>query len=72
MKESVIRTVVPIVYALLLRAGLTKLGVEDAVIRELATVVTTGAVYVVIRFVEERKTAFGWLLGSPTPPTYEK
>lgn len=72
MKESIIRTVVPIVYALLIRLGLGAIGVDDALLQNLATAIVTGIIYAVIRYVETHKSAFGWLLGSPTAPSYSE
>jgi hypothetical protein len=71
-KESLIRTLVPILYGLLVRLGVVNwLGVDDSVLIGFITLVVTGAIYVAIRFAEAHKTAFGWLLGYPSPPSYE-
>lgn len=70
MKQSIIRTLVPIVYALLIHWGFASWGIGNAVVENLATVVSTGLVYIAIRFAETHKQYFGWLLGYPSPPKY--
>ena len=71
LKASVIRTFVPIVYALLIQLGLKNLGVDDAYLRDLATAVVTAGFYAVIRYLESHRAGFGWLLGLPKAPSYE-
>lgn len=70
MKQSILRTVVPILYALLVKAGLGKLGVDDTLIQGLATLIVTGLIYAAVRVVERFAPKFGWLLGYPAAPTY--
>lgn len=70
MVESVIRTFVPIVYALLIKAGLGQLGVDDALLQNFAAAVVTAAVYAAIRYAESHQKQFGWLLGVAKAPTY--
>jgi len=72
VKESISRTLVPLVYVLLLKAGAAKLGVDDATVQALAALLVTGAIYVVVRLVEQRFPAVGILLGWPKSPTYDK
>lgn len=72
MKESIARTLVPLVYALLLKAGADKLGVEDVVLQNVAALVVTGVIYVVVRVVEQHFPAAGVLLGWPKSPTYDQ
>lgn len=71
MRESILRTLVPIVYALLIKAGLDRLGIEDALVQSLATLIVTGALYVGLRVLERvRSSSWGWLLGYPSAPAY--
>lgn len=72
MKESVLRTIVPIVYALLLKIGFDKIGVDDAVLQDLATLVAAGLLYVALRVGERYKKEVGWLLGYAKQPVYVK
>ena len=73
MKESIIRTLVPIVYALLLKLGIGEwLGIESEVLSSLAALATAGVVYAAIRFAESKREWFGWLLGYAAAPTYVK
>lgn len=69
---AIIRTLVPILYALLIRAGLGEIGVDDTVLQEFVTLVVTGLVYTAIRFAEAHKAQFGWLLGYAAQPVYVK
>ena len=71
MKESILRTVVPIIYALLIRWGVKDwLGVDDALFQSAITLVVSGIVYVALRFAETHKAALGWLLGYASQPSY--
>lgn len=71
MKESVLRTVVPILYALLVRYGVVNwLGVDDATAQTLITMAVSGLIYVGLRFAETHQAAFGWLLGYASQPKY--
>jgi hypothetical protein len=72
MKESISRTLVPLVYVLLLKAGAAKLGVDDATTQALAALIVTGAIYVTVRVVEQRWPMVGIVLGWPKSPTYDK
>lgn len=72
MKESIARTLVPLVYVLLLKAGVAQLGVDDATVQALAALIVTGVIYVVIRVVEQHFPAAGVLLGWPKSPTYDQ
>lgn len=72
MKESISRTLVPLVYVLLLKAGAAKLGIDDAATQALAALIVTGGIYVTVRVVEQRWPAAGVLLGWPKSPSYDK
>lgn len=70
MKESIARTLVPLVYALLVKAGADQLGVDDVVLQNLAALIVTGVLYVGLRVAEQHFPAAGVLLGWPKSPTY--
>lgn len=72
MKESVLRTIVPIVYALLIKAGLGQIGVDDATVQSLAALLATGLLYVALRVAERYRKEIGWLLGWAKQPVYVK
>jgi hypothetical protein len=74
MKESLIRTVVPILYALLVRHGVVEwLGVDDVLVQSALTAVVTALIYMAIRVAERiGSSRWGWLLGYPSAPTYTK
>ena len=73
MKESLLRTVVPIVYALLLKSGMGSwLGLDNQFLLNLAAAIAAGAVYLGLRLVEQYVPQLGWLLGYASPPKYEK
>jgi len=69
---SLARTVVPLIYALAIKYGLTQLpfGLGDAVTEDAITAALTGALYSAIRWAEHRWPSFGWLLGAAKKPTY--
>jgi hypothetical protein len=73
MKESVIRTVVPILVALLVRWGVQDaLGIDDVLLQSLVTAAVTGLYYIGVRVLERaRSSKWGWLLGYPSAPSYE-
>ena len=62
MKESVLRTLVPIVYALLIKAGFASLGVDDVTLQAVAALIVTGILYVALRIGERYKKEIGWRL----------
>lgn len=71
MKESVLRTIVPIIYALIIKSGVGAwLGLNDAFLQSLAAAIGAGLIYVLLRFLERKKSAFGWLLGYASQPVY--
>jgi hypothetical protein len=66
---SVLRTFVPICYALLVRWGLLEwLGLPDEVITYIVTGVVTTLFYVVLRVLERYWDKIGWLLGYAARP----
>lgn len=72
MKESILRTLVPILYAVLVNLGVVAwLGVDSTVIESFLTLVISGVIYVVLRVAERHRSTFGWLLGYPAQPHYE-
>lgn len=72
MKESLLRTLVPIIYALLLKAGFAKLGVDDATVQSAAALLAAGLLYLGLRVLERvRSSRWGWLLGYPVAPVYK-
>lgn len=70
---SVLRTTVPIIYALLARKGVVEwLGVEDALLNNLLAGVVTVVFYVGLRVAERYHSQVGWLLGYAQQPVYVK
>lgn len=70
---SVLRTTVPIIYALLARKGVVEwLGVEDALLNNLLAGVVTVVFYIVLRVAERYHAQVGWLLGYAQQPVYVK
>lgn len=70
---SLIRTVVPTVYAMLIRWGVVSwLDPDDLFVTNLITILVTAVFYAGIRFLEAHKAQFGWLLGFPQQPVYVK
>lgn len=70
---SVLRTVVPIVYAALVRWGVVEwLDPDDAFVTNLIAVVVTMLFYVALRFAEQHWDKIGWLLGYAKQPVYVK
>ena len=72
MKESILRTLVPIIYALLLKAGIGEwLGIDSTLLQSLAALIVTALLYVAVRVAERAGSpAWGWLLGYPKAPVY--
>lgn len=71
MKESLIRTLVPIIVTLLARAGFKELGVDDATIATLAAGLAAWLYYFGVRVLERASSSkWGWLLGYPSAPVY--
>jgi hypothetical protein len=68
---SVLRTVVPIIYALLVRKGVVEwLGFDDALVNNALTLLVTALFYVVLRVAERYWDKIGWLLGYAQQPVY--
>lgn len=71
---AIVRTAVPVLYALLARIGLTPiltdLGIsEEFVNNALATLVAL-VIYMLVRVLERHSDKWGWLLGYPAAPNY--
>ena len=69
---SIVRTVVPLVIALLVRAGAKAgLNLDPGLFLESVTVIVTTLYYAVVRTLETRVApAWGWLLGVAKVPAY--
>lgn len=68
---SVLRTVVPLIYAMLVRWGVVEwLDPENLFVTNLITVVVTALFYVLLRYVEQYWDKIGWLLGYGKQPVY--
>lgn len=69
---ALVRTIVPMIVGaaaawLLAVLGIT-LPLEPAT--EVVTAILSGAYYALVRWLEQKAPAFGWLLGSPRQPVY--
>lgn len=71
---SQLRTIVPIVVALLASRGLDGWGIIDSTTWSLIVGGVVGWLYYFVLRVAERlsSTKWGWLLGYPAAPTYEE
>lgn len=70
---SLLRTVVPIIYAMLVRWGVVEwLDPDDLFVTNLVTVLVTAAFYLVLRLLERHWDKIGWLLGYAQQPVYVK
>lgn len=71
IKNSIIRTLVPIIVGFLL-TWVLRLGIDidQATLTTVVQAVLTGLYYVVVRFIEQYKPKVGILLGKATPPSY--
>lgn len=68
---STLRTAVPILYALLVKAGVVAwLGIDDALVNNVITGVVTVAFYIALRVLERYQSKIGWLLGYASQPVY--
>lgn len=70
---SILRTVVPILYALLINWGVVQWfgdGVSKELWLDFLTLIVTALVYVILRVAERYRAAVGWLLGFPSQPSY--
>ena len=72
VKQSVIRTLVPVIVGLLVQLGLKDLlGLDDATLNTVASAIAAGAYYVGVRLAEKyAHPLFGVLLGMPGAPSY--
>ena len=71
MKESVLRTLVPLIYAMLINVGMMNLGLDEVWMEQAATLIATLIVYVGLRLAERYQPQIGWLLGYASQPHYE-
>ena len=70
---SVLRTTVPIIYAMLVKWGVVSwLDVDSALLENLVTAIVTVAFYVALRVAERYQSQIGWLLGYAQQPVYVK
>jgi hypothetical protein len=68
---SLLRTVVPLIYAMLIRWGVVEwLDPDDLFLTNLITVLVTGVFYLVLRLLEQHWDKIGWLLGYAKQPVY--
>jgi len=67
---AIMRTGVPIIYALLIKFGIARLGLPDAVVTDVATVLLTVALYVILRLLERLQPWIGMALGWAKQPQY--
>lgn len=68
---SVLRTLVPVIYALLVKWGVVSwLGIGDVLIENLITALVTIAFYALLRVAERHWSSIGWLLGYAQQPVY--
>jgi hypothetical protein len=70
--KSIVRTIVPVIVGLII-AGLARIGLDlapDQIGVWLDGLVVSGY-YAVLRLLESKVPAFGWLLGLPAPPSYD-
>lgn len=70
---SVLRTLVPLIYAMLVRAGVVEwLDPNDMFLTNFLTVLFTALFYIVLRVAEQHWDKIGWLLGYAQQPVYVK
>lgn len=68
---SLLRTVVPLIYAMLVRWGVVEwLDPDDLFITNAITVVVTAVFYAALRLAEQHHEKVGWLLGYGKQPVY--
>lgn len=68
---SVLRTVVPIIYAMLVKWGVVSwLDLPNLLWENVITAVVTTVFYVVLRLAERYQSQIGWLLGYAQQPVY--
>lgn len=70
---SVLRTLVPMIYAFLVHKGVVAwFGFDEALTNNAITVVVTVLFYIVLRVAERYWDKIGWLLGYGQQPVYVK
>lgn len=71
IKNSIVRTLVPVIVGFLLTLAL-RLGIQidQATVTTVVQAVITGLYYVGVRFLEHYKPKAGILLGKASPPSY--
>lgn len=69
---SILRTVVPLVVGFVV-TQLARLGIEmdTALVASFVTAVISGVYYAVARWLEQKASKWGWLLGKAKAPTYK-
>lgn len=68
---SAVRTLVPVIVGLVAGALVSAgIDVDEGALTTVVDGVLIGAYYLVVRFLEQRVPAFGWLLGVPRAPVY--
>ena len=72
MLQGLIRTVVPWIVGLLLSWGVADFfEIDETSLLAIVTTVVSTLYYAVGRKLEQINPNLGWLLGLPTPPTYD-
>lgn len=72
MLPSLVRTVVPLIVGFLISLSFMR-GVDQDSLTELVTLLVTAAYYIIVRLLEHYVSgSFGFLLGWPSPPQYQK
>lgn len=67
---SVVRTLFPVVFALVVRVGFNETSIDSAWLERVLTVVVTMGYYVAVRLLEQYWDKVGWLLGYAKQPVY--
>jgi hypothetical protein len=70
--RSIVRTLVPVVVGLII-STLAQAGidVDEGALTTFIDSVFVGGYYAIVRLLETQSEAFGWLLGLPSPPSYD-
>ncbi len=69
---SAVRTLVPVVVALLVRIGFSETSLDNLWLERVLTLVVTMGYYVAVRVLERHWEKVGWLLGYAAQPVYVK
>lgn len=67
---AIMRTGVPIIYALLIKLGVSRLGLPDTAVTDIATVLLTVLLYAALWLLERVRPWIGWALGWAKQPQY--